>query len=119
MVEFGFAICVGVEEAKVNDPELVCLRVNVDAGDNPDTFDDAFGVAAVLAAHPLNGHGVVLVRDGVIEEHIAIGRSDQGVFNLLPDQARRELVLAQEAVELVMTVARAVVSSTGCGQRSW
>jgi len=36
MVEFGFAILVGSEDAIVDEPELAEFRVDINAGHNPD-----------------------------------------------------------------------------------
>jgi len=54
MLQLGLAVGVGIEQPPVYRPELVRMRVNVEASDDTDPFDDVMCVAAILAAHRLD-----------------------------------------------------------------
>jgi hypothetical protein len=57
-----------------------------------------------LATHKFDGKRRVLVSHRVIKEQVAIWRSDYRAFDLLPQQARRQFVATQVAVQVVMAV---------------
>lgn len=71
---------------------------------NPDAANHGFGVAAILPTRNLDLAGVVFVGDRIVKEQVAVRRGDDRAFDLFPDEARRQLVVAQITVELVMAV---------------
>jgi hypothetical protein len=103
VVEFGFAIHVGSKQTIVDEPKLVGLGVNINRGDNPDAFDHRTGIARILPPQKFNGKRVVFVGHRVIKEQLADGRGDKRIFDLLPNQAWFEFVIAQKAIQLVVT----------------
>lgn len=43
--DFGLPVGIGIEDAKVNEPELVGFGIEIDAVDHPDPFDESVRVA--------------------------------------------------------------------------
>lgn len=65
-------------------------RINVNAGDHADAFDDPVSVATVLPPHQFNGEGVILVQDRVIKNNITVRSADHLTFDVIPHQPRRD-----------------------------
>ena len=95
-------IAVWIEEAIVNDPVAIKFRVIVNQIDNPDAFNDPVRVATVLAAHACNLEGVRLINHGVVEDQVSLRGLDERLLSLLPEQARRQLLGFQIAIDAVM-----------------
>ncbi len=71
-IELVFSVTPRVVKMKINDPVRINIGVDVNAVHNPDAFDQAMRVAAVLAWHQLNVMGKILVQHRVIKNNIAI-----------------------------------------------
>ena len=48
MFGFSLAVRVGIEDAKINEPKLVLLGIDINASDDPDAFNHRMGIAAPL-----------------------------------------------------------------------
>ena len=48
VIDLAAAIALWIEEAKIENPEALQLRVDVDTGDHPDTGNHCMGVTALL-----------------------------------------------------------------------
>lgn len=115
LIKLRFAIAIGVINAIINDPKLVGLGVDINAGDDADAFDDVVGIATVLAAHQVNLEGVVLIQDRVIEDDIALGTQHEVWANWFPQQARLNAVIGKIAIDGMARKLLAVLSKVGQG----
>ncbi len=109
MVKFSLAVAIGVIDTVVNEPELVGLRVDVDTGDDADTTNDAAGIAAILAAHQLDGVRVILIEHRVIEDDVALLGRRQLRADIVPDETRCDALAAQVTVDGIMAQPLAMV----------
>ena len=98
MVEFGLAITFRRIDAVVNDPELVERGIDIDTRHHPNPSDDAMRIPAVLPMHQFDLGREVLVRHGVIKNHITFWRLHHMRFHVLPHQTWSNLVSGQIAV---------------------
>ena len=62
------AIALWIEEAKIENPEALQLRVDVDTSDHPDAGNHCMGVAAPLSSYHFNEMGMSLVEHRVVKE---------------------------------------------------
>src|SRR5437763_10795747 len=99
VIEFGFAIALRVVNAIINHPKLVGLRIDINASDHTDAFDDVVSVATILPPHEFDLERVVLIQDRVIKEDKALWGDDQLRAHLLPQQPRLNAVISQVAVD--------------------
>jgi hypothetical protein len=113
MVKFSQAIAVRIKDAVVNDPELFGLRIDINAGHDADALDNGVSIAAVLATHQFDGKRIVFIRHRVIKEQVTFRRGHDSIFDLFPQQARRQFVATQVSVQMVMAVVLAMVSKVG------
>jgi hypothetical protein len=113
MVEFGLAITVGIIDAIVDEPELVGLRIDVDTGHDPNPFDHGAGVATILPPDQLDDKRVVLIEDSIVKNDVAPRCGDHILNNIFPDQARRQSLVAEVAINRVMAKLRAVIGEVG------
>lgn len=87
----------------VRQPELVGVRLDINTGDDAKTFARSFGVTAPLAAHQLDGKGVVFIQHRIIKDQIGLrGRHDLRP-HLVPDQAGREPFRPQVPIDFIVT----------------
>ena len=108
MVELALAVPLGVVQTVVDDPVLPVVGVDVQAVDHPDALDQAMSVATVLQPHQIDMMGMILVDDGVIENQTTTGRCDHIGLDVLPNQARRQFVTTQHAIDSIVTESAAV-----------
>ena len=87
VVELGFAVGFGGEEAVVKQPELVRVGIDVHAGHQADAGNHAVGVAAVLTADQVDAPAVVLVEHRVVEQDVAPRTQYHLWAHLLPELA--------------------------------
>lgn len=113
MIDFGLSVDLRVVDSIVDAPELIGLWIDVDAGYDADAPDHALFVAAPLASDCLDFSGVVFVQNRVVEKQVALLGRDDLVFDLFPEEARRDLLPLQVAIDLVMAPLLGVVSEVG------
>src|SRR5690606_16049555 len=113
--ELTLAVGLGVIDAVVDHPELVGLWVDIDTVDHPNAADDAVGIATPLASHGLDLACVALIEHGVIEEEVAFVAGLELVLDLLPDQARGDLLASEIAVDRVVAPLLGVLGEVGEG----
>ncbi len=102
VVEFGFAVSVGVKEAIIQHPKAVNLRVVINAVDQADAFDDGVFVARILTANAFDGERIGFVQNRIIEDNRSRRRENHLVFDLLPEQTRGKFVGFQIAIDAVV-----------------
>ena len=102
MIEFACAITSGVVDPIIDDPEAVDVRIDIHTGHDPDALNDAVGVATVLPPYQLNGTGIALIQHRIVEDQIAGWGGDELLADIFPDQARRNTVVRQVAVERIV-----------------
>ena len=68
VIDLAATIALWIEEAKIENPEALQLRVDVDTGDHPDAGNHCMGVAAPLSSYHFNEMGVSLVKHRVVKE---------------------------------------------------
>ena len=68
VIDLAAAIALWIEEAKINNPEALQLRVDADTGEHPDAGNHCMGVAASLSSFHFNEMGVSLVKHRVVKE---------------------------------------------------
>lgn len=115
VLELGLLVSLRGEDAPVDDPVATALGVDVQAVDHADALDQSVGIAAVLPTHQLDGMGVVLVRDAVVEQQECVRIIFNGFLDLFPDDGRRYIVVLQIAVDGIMRKVRMVVGEVGLG----
>ena len=115
VIELRLPVLIGGVDPVVDDPEPVGLGVDVDAVDHADAADDALGVPAPLPPRRLDLARVVLVEHGVIEEEVPLLGGHELAGDLLPDQARGDLLALEVAVYGVVAPALGVVGEVGDG----
>lgn len=71
MLQFGFAIGIGVENTEVKYSVLPCFGVEIHAVDHPDAVDDTVLVPAVLPPNGLDFEGKNLFKNRVVEDDAA------------------------------------------------
>ena len=67
-IDLAAAIALWIEEAKIENPEALQLRVDVDTGDYPDAGNHCMGVAAPLSSYHFNAMRMSLVKHRVAKE---------------------------------------------------
>jgi hypothetical protein len=72
MVRFLFAVRVGIVNAIVNDPKAVECRIDINAGHDPDTFDDLTRISTPLTTHRLDVERMTLIQDRVVKEQVTV-----------------------------------------------
>ncbi len=102
MIEFAFAVSLWIIEAVVNQLELIQRRIDVHAGHDPNTLDELFGIAAVLASHQFDRKGSVLIQHRVVEDDVALSRRHDLAAHVVPYQPRRDPFTSQVAVDGIM-----------------
>ena len=73
---FELGLTVGVVEAEVDQPALICSGIEIDAGHDPDAFDHHRLVVTALPAYQFNLVRSVFVQHGIVEQHVAVRRHD-------------------------------------------
>ena len=68
VIDLAAAIALWIEEAKIENPEALQLRVDVDTSDHPDAGNHCMGVAASLSSYRFSEMGVSLVKHRVVKE---------------------------------------------------
>ena len=68
VIDLAAAITLWIEETKIENPEALQLRVDVDTGDDPDAGNHCVGVAAPLSSYHFNEMGVSLVKYRVVKQ---------------------------------------------------
>jgi hypothetical protein len=109
VIEFAGAIAVWIRHPVVNQPELVSLGIDLDAGHHPNAFDHSCGMATVLATHQLKGKRAMLVQDWVIKQHRSARRQHELPAHVVPHQAGRHPFAAEGAVDRVRAALLAMV----------
>ena len=71
--ELAVAIALGIEEAKIESPETLQLRVEVDTSDHPDAGNHRMGVATPPSSYHLNEMGMSLVENHVVKKVGSLG----------------------------------------------
>ena len=103
MVKFGLAITIWIEDAVVDDPVVARLGVDVEAVDQANPFDDAVGIATVLAAHQLDLGGEVLVQNRIVKNKIPIGRECYLRTHALENQSGCQSLATQISIQGIVT----------------
>ena len=81
---FTLAITFGIIDSIVNQPELIRIRIDIDAADNTNALDHLFGIATVLATHQINRERMTFVEHRIVKEYIAIDVCLDLRFRVLP-----------------------------------
>ena len=68
VIDLAAAIALWIEEAKIENPEALQLRVDVDTGDPTDAGNHCVGVAAPLSSYHFNEMRMSLVKHRVFKE---------------------------------------------------
>ena len=68
VIDLAAAITLWIEETKIENPEALQLRVDVDTGDHPDAGNHCVGVAAQLSSYHFNEMRMSLVEHRVVKE---------------------------------------------------
>ena len=68
VIDLAAAIALWIEEAKIENPEALQLRVDVDTGDHPDAGNHCMGIAARLSSYHFNEMRMSLVEHRVVKE---------------------------------------------------
>ena len=68
VIDLAAAIALWIEEAKIENPEALQLRVDEDTGDHPDAGKHCLGVAAPLSSYHFNEMRMSLVENRVVKE---------------------------------------------------
>ena len=68
VIDLAAAIALWIEEAKIENPEALQLRVDVDTGDHPAARNHCVGVAAPLSSCHFNEMRMSLVKHRVVKE---------------------------------------------------
>ena len=113
MIELGLAIALRVEDAVIDDPILSRIGIDVQAVDHANALDQAMLVAAVLQANQLDGVGMLLVQDGVIEHQAAAWRLDNIALHMFPEDAPCELVAAQQTIDCIVAQTLGMIGEVG------
>ena len=109
MVELGLAVPVGVVESVVDEPELIQLRIDIDAGHHADALNHRLGVAAPLPADQLDAVGIALVQHRIVEQHIARSGWHQVPAHVVPHQPRGNPLAAQIAIDGIVAESLAMI----------
>ena len=72
MVKFAFAIGGFVINTVINAPVLFGLWINIDTVNDADAFNNAMGVATVLAINQFNFVTMIFIEYAVIKDKITI-----------------------------------------------
>ena len=103
MLEFGFPISVNVIKTVIDDPIRLRLRIDIDAGDNTDTFNDALLRTAPLSANGFNRFSLGFRDHHIVKQEVSVEVKLYVVFHRLPQGTGRNPFLTQKTIELVMT----------------
>ena len=68
VIDLAAAIALWIEEAKIENPEALQLRVDVDTVDHPDAGNHCVSVAAPLSSYHFNEMRMSLVKHRVVKE---------------------------------------------------
>ena len=68
VINLAATIALCIEEAKIENPEALQLRVDVDTGGHPDAGNQCVGVAAPLSSYHFNEMEMSLVEHRVVKE---------------------------------------------------
>lgn len=60
----------------VDEPKLVGFRTNINADDNPDAFDNSFGIARIPSVDKFDVKRIVFVGNRIVKQRIAVPVSD-------------------------------------------
>ncbi len=110
MVNFGFTILLGIEDAVVKQPELVGGGIEVDAVDHPNAFDNAMSLTRVLTTHQLDLMSMFFVEYRVIKQHVALWAELDLMAHLLPEPTRGKPARFEEVLYIVVGEALKVIS---------
>jgi len=113
VLQFALAIAVWIVDPVVDDPKLLGRGVDIDTGDYANPLDQTMGVATVLATNQFNPLREILVDDRVIEDQITLVDLHHLPLHVLPDQAGRDLVARQVAVDGIVAEVGAVFGKVG------
>ena len=72
MVKFAFAIGGFAINTVINEPVLFGLRIDIDTVNDADAFNNAMGVATVLAINQFDFVTMIFIEYAVIKDKIAI-----------------------------------------------
>ncbi len=100
MVEFGFTVHIGSEQAIIYQPKLIGFRIDINARDDADAFDYRFGIARILAAHKFYLKRVIFIGSRVVKEQITVFAGNYRIFDLFPNKMRFEFLIPQVTVQL-------------------
>ncbi len=110
MVNFTFAIAVGVIDTIINNPERIHIWVNIYHRDSADTPDNSLGITTPLPTRRFDFRRIVLISGGIVKQQITVIRKADVVFDVFPDFSGGNSLVSQVAVDLVMTPLLGVVS---------
>ena len=68
VIDLAAAIVLWIEEVKIENPEALQLRVDVDTGDHPDAGNHCVSVAAPLSSYHFNEMRMSLGEHRVVKE---------------------------------------------------
>lgn len=107
LIEFGFAVAFRVVDAVINQPELILIRIDIH------TRDHAVRIAAVLTAHQFDLVRKFLSSTVSSKDDVALDGFHDLRPDIIPDQARGELFLAQKPIDGVVRKLLGMVSIVG------
>jgi len=110
VIEFGFAVAVGVENPVINHPKTIRRGIVINAGDDSDATNYAAGIARILPTDTGNIVPIGFIGNRVVENNIAVSGGNQSLTRLFPNQTRFEFLVFQIAVNAVMVEIINVVS---------
>ena len=104
MLKFGFTIAVIVINTIINDPVGVCFWVDIDTPDKTDALDDALFATAPLSANRFNRFRIEFWQHRIVKKQVSIFiKLNIGNLHRFPEFTGREVLIAQQTIELIMT----------------
>ncbi len=105
----GLAVPVGIVEPVIEQPELLGLGIDVDAGYHANALDNRLGVAAPLAAHEFNPMGILFVQHSVVKEQVTPHRGLNLPAHVVPNQPRGHFLTTQITIDGIVAEGLAMV----------
>ena len=68
VIDLAAAIALWIEEAKIENPEALQLRIDADTGEHTDAGNHCMGVATPLSSYHFNEMGMSLVEHRVVKQ---------------------------------------------------
>ena len=113
MIELALAVALRIIQPIVQNPKAPTTRMDVKARDQADAVDDLVLVAAPLPARHLDTRPKLFVEHRVVKDHVSLLIKFHHLARVLPQQAWRQHLAAQLAVDGVMTPTLQMLSQIG------